>query len=135
MTDLLVGDDRIMEGQSITKHTVKTYFDKWQKRLGLGWWDIDIAWVETEKEIAAHFDDSDTSAFVNIDWPRGDAILYIRVPHFKYMAEDRVEKIVLHELCHILVNEMREGEMHHEERVVTGLTKAFLWTEEMCRGE
>lgn len=49
-----------------------------------------------------------------------------------------IERTVLHELCHLLVNEMREwggkyGEReeawsHHEERVVTDLSMAFLQT-------
>jgi len=45
----------------------------------------------------------------------------------KTMDGDEIERAVVHELCHILVNEMREDEIHHEERVVTGLQKAFMW--------
>jgi hypothetical protein len=47
-----------------------------------------------------------------------------------------LERIFVHECCHAIVNEMREwsvghegnGVMGHEERVVSHLANAFLWT-------
>jgi hypothetical protein len=56
-----------------------------------------------------------------------------------------MELVVIHELCHLLVNEAREwggkyGERtdewsHHEERVVTDLSVAFLQTKHWDRGK
>ena len=45
----------------------------------------------------------------------------------KHLDADGIERVVIHELMHVLVNEIREGELHHEERVATQLQKAFSW--------
>jgi len=45
------------------------------------------------------------------------------------MENDQIEMTIVHELCHALVNEMRKDGIDHEERTVTALTKAFLWTD------
>lgn len=46
------------------------------------------------------------------------------------LSEDELERIFVHECCHILVNEMcgpaSDEATKHEERVVCGLTSAFL---------
>ncbi len=56
------------------------------------------------------------------------------------LPDEELERVFVHECCHVLVAEMREwgpGDMtqaaceislKHEERVVCGLTSAFLWT-------
>jgi predicted metallopeptidase len=55
-------------------------------------------------------------------------IIWIAEDEWNKLTTDQRRALIDHELCHILVNEMREGDISHEERVVTGLTKAFLWT-------
>jgi hypothetical protein len=47
----------------------------------------------------------------------------------KRLDEYELEKAIVHEFMHILVNEMRAGGIDHEERVVTGLANAALWLE------
>ena len=66
-------------------------------------------------------------AFGNVKPDSGSILLNGKV--LDGMTPQQIERIAVHELCHILVNEMRESEMCHEERVVTMLTKAFLWVE------
>jgi predicted SprT family Zn-dependent metalloprotease len=46
------------------------------------------------------------------------------------MDADSIEKIVVHELMHVFLNEMREKGIDHEERVATMLSQAFLWVKE-----
>lgn len=76
------------------------------------------------------FDNGDVvPAYVDANWMYASAKISVNLPAFDDMKPDEIERHVVHELCHILVNEMREGELHHEERVVTGLTKAFFWVE------
>lgn len=124
----------------ITKHDlIKAAFAKWMPRLGLAWWDIDIVYYDDPYEILNRFripdDGGMVPANVTTYWMYGTAKISINLPAFAEIEPDEIESIAVHELCHILVAEMREPEMHHEERVVTGLTKAFLWTESMTRDD
>lgn len=118
-----------MEETPIQK--IRFYIDKWLKPLGLLWWKVDIAFIDDPKELNQkefYRDDDIVLARTFADWRYGTATIYFNVPAFEELSQTDIEMAVVHELVHILVNEMREGELHHEERVVTGLTKAFLWT-------
>ncbi len=116
---------------------VKTAFAKWIPRLGLAWHDIEIVYYDDPQEIINRFRIIDTGemvpATVTAQWMYADAKISINLPAFEFIESFNIERVVVHELCHILVNEMREGELHHEERVVTGLTKAFLWVEDAVK--
>jgi hypothetical protein len=100
--------------------------------LGLRWWEINVVWMDEVQEILDTFgaasDGRIVASKVDVNWMYGVAHVYINVPAFKGLKKWKVERIVVHELVHILVNEMREDGLEHEERVVTGLTKAFIWT-------
>ena len=53
------------------------------------------------------------------------------------MDDDALERTIVHELCHCLVNEMRcypEG-INHEEHVVTSLAQAFHWVQKITADE
>jgi len=106
---------------------IQAAFDKWLKPLGLLWHDGRISYYTDKKSIKKVFDNKDVCAKCWADWRYGTFTIAINLPAFKGMSREQIEGVVLHELCHVLVNEMREGEIHHEERVVTGLTKAFEW--------
>ena len=117
---------------TITPHDLlKEAFAKWIPRLGLAWYDLEVVYYDDPGEILQRFRQADNGgvvpAFVAANWMYADAKISVNLPAFDELDADKIEKIVVHELCHILVNEMREGELHHEERVVTGLTKAFFW--------
>jgi hypothetical protein len=110
---------------------IKAYFEKWTKPLGLLWWTVDILFYDNPSEILRQFTvnaEETTLARTYADWRYGTAKICINLPAFENLDAKEIERTVIHELVHILVNEMREGEIHHEERVVTGLTKAFEWT-------
>jgi len=113
------------------KELIDQAFKKWVERLGLMWWDVDVHFYDDPGEIVRLFRQADNedvvAAFVDSNWMYAHAKISINLPAFDEMEPREIEKIILHELIHILLNEMRQGELHHEERVVTGLTKAFFW--------
>ena len=43
------------------------------------------------------------------------------------LSKKEIEKVVVHELMHVFLNETREEGIDHEERVATQLQKAFFW--------
>jgi hypothetical protein len=109
---------------------LKAAFAKWIPALGLAWWDIDICYYDDPASILQNFrrdDDRLVLATCDANWIYGTATICINLPAFADRTPEQIERTVVHELCHILVNEMREGELHHEERVVTTLTKAIFW--------
>ena len=111
---------------------IRKFFSTWTAPLGLAWWHIDVLYYDDPAEIVKRFatdlQDGVVLARTYADWRYATANIHINTPAFDDLTDDEIERVVLHELCHILVNEMQEGEKHHEERVVTGLQKAFMWT-------
>ena len=112
------------------RELVKGYVDKWLQPLGLLWWKVEIIYYDDPMEIARRFVEGDgiSRGTCNADWRYGTATVRLNLPALAEHSDNDIEMIVVHELVHILVNEMREEGIDHEERVVTGLTKAFLWT-------
>lgn len=111
---------------------IQQYAKRWTYRLGLRWWKIDLEFMDDPDSILAEFarDENKTClATTYTEWCYTAAHICFNVPAWCKLDEGEFERMLLHELCHILVNEMREGEMHHEERVVSHLQRAFMWTE------
>lgn len=112
------------------KHISKL-FGKWIERLGLNWWNIQVVLYDDPRDIAMRFHEDDDvicTALTSADWKYGSAKISVNFPAWKDVTEEEANYMILHELCHILVNEMHEPDRHHEERVVTSLAKAFQWT-------
>lgn len=128
-----------MSDAVLSRHEIiKAAFLKWIPRLGLAWWDIEIVYYDAPQEIIVRFrapDDGMVAATATVKWIYGTARINVNLPALEGLNDDELERIAVHELCHILVNEIREGELHHEERVVTTLTKAFFWVEDFSRDD
>lgn len=110
---------------------IRAAIKKWLKPLGLLWWHINIHFYDDPNEVLRIFGDRGENracfAITTVDWQYGTATIEFNLLAAEGMQPDHIEEAVVHELCHILVNEMREGEIHHEERVVTSLQRAFFW--------
>jgi hypothetical protein len=109
------------------------YFKKWTNLTGLLWWKITVIYYGDPAEIVEHFtsgNDTIVAARTTADWRYMTAKIIVNVNALTDMDEEEIESLAVHELCHILVNEMRENDLHHEERVVSCLAHAFIWTAE-----
>lgn len=121
-----------------TKDTISNAFEKWVKYLGLGWWEVTARYYDDPGEIVSRFrqdDDLLVLAKTYADWKYAKATIDVNLPAWSGLSEEEIGFAVVHELIHILVNEMREGELHHEERVVTQLTKAVFWAIELSASD
>lgn len=103
--------------------------------MGMDWWDITFEFCEQDED----FDraNGDTAIMIcRADWRYGRATILVNVKYVDSIGDQALEEYLTHEMMHILVNEMRQKEdcLAHEERVVTGLTKAFMWSREYARG-
>jgi len=95
--------------------------------MGLGFYSVDLNFYDKEKEFRKA--GGNVAVFrVWADWRYLSASIAVNVKAVARLDDDELERAVVHELIHVLVNEMREPGIDHEERVVTMLSKAFFWT-------
>ena len=110
---------------------------RWVKRVGLGGWTIDVEYYD---EIPAH---KDAAMAMDVQWQYFQATMKVNANKTSDETDRRCEEIIVHELSHILVNEMRPPArgtdldeyainelMQHEERVCTIVARAILWAYE-----
>lgn len=119
----------LMTDRNYTKHRnrIRTLREKWRYRLGLDFWTIHYEY--DRGEIA----DSDGAgnypvAKCSADWRYLEATMVWSIPRVSTLNDAELEEVFIHECMHILVNEMREEELKHEERVCSTLARAFLAT-------
>jgi hypothetical protein len=114
-----------------TIQRVRESFNKWRQTLGLNQWTINIHhYYDPEKVVDVFGTEGNiiVVAKTNVEWTYGIAEIQVNILALNDKTDEEIDRIVVHELMHVLVNEMREGELHHEERVVTQLTNAIFWT-------
>ena len=114
---------------------------KWHETLGLKWWKVDYVYVRDDKLEGGESGWSVDARCV-VKWEYRDASISFDMDRVSKLSDTDLEKIFVHECCHILVNQMREWApeeisverktigMKSEESVVTGLAQALLWTRE-----
>ena len=108
------------------KRKLDRYLRKWIYRLGLRWWRIDVQWHRGPGDARGAGYRMGASCVAHWKYLTGDIVFHMH--QFVDMKDDDLERLVIHELCHCLVNEMREKGIDHEERVTTLLENAFWWT-------
>jgi hypothetical protein len=112
---------------------------KWITPLGLRWWKVEIVYSRDGLD-QPEDENRCLIAQTTVDWHYLLATITFDMRQLGDQSDAELESYFVHECCHILVNEMRmwageemsrdkhEEVIKHEERVVTMLTKAFLWT-------
>jgi len=108
----------------------RTIFDKWHRPLGLLWWHIEIYYHKKTPKSFKKKNGKVVVARVTARWEYAEATINVNIPAVAQMDDAELENLVVHEMCHILVAEMREKGIKHEERVCSMLSQAFLWTKE-----
>jgi hypothetical protein len=109
--------------------TVRKYVKKWKGNLYLGLWKINI-------NVENHIEPSNCGtqpvdngwcllATTRTDWRYLTASIKFSYDGLFDADDKQIERTVVHELLHVLLNEMREEGTDHEERVVSHLEIAF----------
>lgn len=102
-----------------TKARINRLFDKWRTRLGLNQWRLDVVWEWNGLQ------DTDAVASSKASWAYMLGTLTFDLPACTGLDVEQLEEVVIHELLHLVVNEMREDHIDHEERVVSHLTSVM----------
>ena len=102
----------------------------WIRWLGLGFGDICIHYVERIEDVYEDGSISinpDCAGKCDTDWRYQESHITLSMAKLRELTKPEIEKVLVHELMHVFLNEMREEGIDHEERVATNLQKAFLW--------
>lgn len=97
----------------------------WLKAMGLMSWHIDMIWHYTPIENVSPW----ASAATFVQWQYTTVVFHFCVPRL-LDEEDRLEEIVVHEICHIFtegVPDGPDGDTARRERATTDLQKAIMW--------
>lgn len=123
------------------KARVKALIDKWPEHLGLGWWKLTYVYereLDGETERDNKVANWVTTFRCRAQWQYSNALITAFLPTIASLSDEDLEQAFVHELCHVLVSEMREPKKDHydhEERVATTLAKAFIWVREAAKEE
>ena len=124
----------------VARDRIEALRTKWSKTLGLHRWAVDYEYcregLPTKSDDAK--DNYVSTATATVRWQYHDATIRFNVPELAECSDTKIERIVIHEMMHVLVNEMRDTSddwLKHEERVCTMLTDAILWTRDEAKGE
>ena len=115
-----------------TKARIRALNEKWATLLVEGW-QLGLAFVREDFKVDDEISPG-TLATSNARWPYKVALISFNMPHCLENNDEELEEAFVHELCHLLVNELRwrEGEdkdgyrMEHEEHACTELARAFI---------
>lgn len=121
------------EEYAAQKERLRTLTERWVAPLGLRWWRLDLEYDREGIRVSdeEHAENWRCLFRVFTRWEYAEAKIVCNMPALADLDDERLEEKFVHELVHVLVNEMREEGHCHEERVVTTLTKAFLWVRDM----
>lgn len=92
----------------------------------VGWFRITSVFDRTTGNAEC---ESVQAAKADTQWAYKETCITWRMPNLLTMNDDDLEFTILHELCHALINEMRDYDKDsgHEERVVTDVAHALIW--------
>jgi hypothetical protein len=124
--DMRVGD--------MNKTSIKKLFKKWIKPLGLDLWDVNVVLYDSTDEYAVDCPGAPQEGvrmglmFCYADWQYRLGTIGVNMEVVDLISEELLEQHIVHELCHLLLNEMQRYDYDpmHEERVATDLAKAFM---------
>lgn len=121
---------------------VERLLKRWAGPLSLSAWHLEHHFVTNPDDIPSESGKTGDvvvpAALTDVSWEYAHGSIVWNLPVLHHMSEEQLELCVVHELMHVLVNEMRaDGRsqqtahvngLPHEERVCTMLARAFIAT-------
>ncbi len=98
---------------------------KWRDVLAMYEWNLQTRYTDGTLIVDGALAPR-ASGCAEVDWQYRLATLEFNLQATAKMTDAELEECYVHEAMHIYLNEMREGEMKHEERVATSLSYALI---------
>ncbi len=108
---------------------IRAIIKKWRTPAGMTEWFMKTQYTPGPIDIDGK-PDPEVAALTSTDWEYRQTVIKFNLDMMARCTDDEAERIVLHEFCHVLVNEMHEGS---EERVVTTLSFIFQWIRDAAK--
>ena len=122
------------------KDMFKASINYWVQETWLSWWGITVVFVDAI-EYSKNFvsvDPSKSLAYCESKWEYMTAQITVNSTLLETLNNEEIEYCAVHELMHVILNEMREDleDYHkHEERVATFLAHSFISTKKITSAE
>lgn len=104
----------------------------WITALGLGYWNIQHAYYGEQKRDRSSRHEGEALMTAKPDWRYLTATIDINLELLPQVSDAELELHYVHELAHVFLDEMREKDPAHEERVATSLARGFIWLRNSC---
>jgi hypothetical protein len=117
-----------MKDKKIKKYA-RERFSWWSQWLGLNYGSMNLIFDEFIKDASG----PDVAGICDTDWRYQETVITLAMHKLRTLNKYQIEKVIVHELMHVFLNEMREEGIDHEERVATNLQKAFLWVRDASK--
>lgn len=108
------------------KRRIRKLAKKWMSPLGLRWWERIVFVYSTDHDSFKKDGDGEVVMTVSASWQYKTAVITVNCHLCAQMSKERLESIFLHEMAHILLDEL-DVHNDHEERVCTNLSQVFRW--------
>lgn len=82
---------------------ITVYIDRWAQRLFLQQWEFIVGYKETMMDGDAPNETCNADIYVMSEYHQAFINIY---PHFWTQPKEQRERVVVHELCHILTNKL-----------------------------
>lgn len=119
------------------KERIKAIIDIWHSTLGLNWWHMTYEYSR-DGMVSQSEGNNTCLGMARVLWQYQTACLTFNVPALEGETDAEIERVVLHEMMHVFLNETRgDGDDwdKHEDRVASTLTSAIIWTRDMQNEE
>lgn len=85
------------------REAMDDWLELWQLRMGLPHWEIDLIFLDTYFADDEEYDDLKVTATTEGRWNYFMANIKVYLPHAVTLSDEKLEKTMVHELCHVLL--------------------------------
>lgn len=104
---------------------IRAIAKRWYNVLALYEWDLSTKFVDGSLIVDGALN-HDAAGCASVDWEYRQATLQFNVQQTARMTDSELENVYVHEIMHVLLHEMREDGIKHEERTASTLAFAFM---------
>lgn len=104
---------------------IRTIAKRWRYPLGLDEWHMTTRYTQGNLIVDGTVSTGAVGC-ASVRWQYREAELDFNLEKTAKLTDEELEEIYVHEAMHVILNEMRDEDIKHEERVASSLAFAFM---------